>query len=473
MKAKLIVVALFLSLPARAATHNAASCSVAHVNSAIANAASGDIVNVPPGNCVWNSEVRLPDSKGISLIGAGSTDIGTVITLNSTLEVVCSAGKPHRISGFKFKDKTEGVAIGVGGTCSGFRIDHNAFTNFANSVDAMIIDEFAHQTGHLYGLIDNNTFSHPSENFRAAVIIGHNTEAWPSAMLGTAETIFFEDNTLDFGDMTNAGAGCIDANYTGHFVWRHNSSRNCLVTAHGVCNAPGTVAVEIYENAFIANGTTWADGTRLIHHQGSGEAVIFNNTFQASSGKSEGAIGLTHYRSCPGSETGCEAYPRCNGGANIDGNRAPLATYRGYPCLHQPGRNAANALSPWYLWGNRWSDNGAKVSLLVENPWDCSVPEPATHLQTNRDFYDYVQSGFNGTSGTGTGPLASRPSSCSSSSEDGGGVGYWATDAKTLYRCRAANTWVAHYRPYTYPHPLREVSRTISSPSNMRIIEAN
>ena len=98
----------------------------------------------------------------------------------------------------------------------------------------------------------------------------------------------------------------------------------------------------------------------------------------------------------------------------------------------------------------------------------------------NRDFYAQrsgqtaqtsPSSPFNGTSGTGYGTLANRPSSCTPY------VGYWATDQGSwnqsgngvngeLFVCTAPNTWSLHYTPYTYPHPLITGGTTSQNPPN-------
>jgi hypothetical protein len=77
---------------------------------------------------------------------------------------------------------------------------------------------------------------------------------------------------------------------------------------------------------------------------------------------------------------------------------------------------------------------------------------------------------FNGTVGTGFGTLANRPTTCTAgpggtydTSPTGSyGVGYFATDQKTLYVCTSTNTWTAIYQPYTYPHPLTAGGTTLS-----------
>jgi hypothetical protein len=90
----------------------------------------------------------------------------------------------------------------------------------------------------------------------------------------------------------------------------------------------------------------------------------------------------------------------------------------------------------------------------------------SARLVANRDYYGQVSdmaqtsatSPFNGTTGTGYGTLARRPTTCTT------GVGYWAIDTGTwntfnsqegtLYYCSAPNTWSVKFTPYTYPHPL-------------------
>ena len=108
-------------------------------------------------------------------------------------------------------------------------------------------------------------------------------------------------------------------------------------------------------------------------------------------------------------------------------------------------------------------------------------PVVQDHLKADRDYYDAVSNSaqssasepFDGTTGLGFGTLANRPSTCSTNpNEAGGGVGYWATDVGEwnersggpdgqLYRCSATNTWVLHYTPFAYPHPLQSGATTV------------
>jgi hypothetical protein len=100
-------------------------------------------------------------------------------------------------------------------------------------------------------------------------------------------------------------------------------------------------------------------------------------------------------------------------------------------------------------------------SLAGTTPY--SIASPSTVI--DRDIY-VDNASFDGTAGTGYGPLASRPSTCTAgpggtygTSPTGSyGVAYFATDANggngELYVCTATNTWTGIYQPYTYPHPL-------------------
>jgi hypothetical protein len=66
----------------------ALSCNLTDVQNAINSANSGDIVVVPEGNCIWNSEiVVIPPTKTIYLVGSGSDNDGTVIILNGSAQL--------------------------------------------------------------------------------------------------------------------------------------------------------------------------------------------------------------------------------------------------------------------------------------------------------------------------------------------------------------------------------------------------
>lgn len=161
----------------------------------------------------------------------------------------------------------------------------------------------------------------------------------------------------------------------------------------------------------------------------------------------------------------------------------------GYPALDQPGRGQGDllagnfpdktntttgtlywpnqALEPIYIWNNEGD---------IVSGWGGSeyANTSGGRVQANRDYYPQASgiqtsptSPFDGTSGTGWGTLANRPTTCVP------GVAYFATDQGSwntsttnyygvqqngadgvLYTCTATNEWTLYYTPYTYPHPL-------------------
>jgi len=138
-------------------------------------------------------------------------------------------------------------------------------------------------------------------------------------------------------------------------------------------------------------------------------------------------------------------------------------------CIDQPGRGAGtylsgttpspagsvnDALDPIY----QWNDTATGASIYA--PGWISI---SGKILVNRDFYPQASgpqtsatSPFNGTSGTGWGTLANRPTTCTT------GVGYAEYSGGNfvqLDKCTATNTWTnGVYTPYTYPHPLTTCS---------------
>jgi len=500
MVKRILITTLFLllfSLAAHAACSGSgtswncpAGSSTSDVSAAINSATDGATITFAAGSYTWSSQIGFSLTKGVTLIcatppnaiGAATVNPCTINASNSVLgSNQYSVNNTHfyRISGFTFNAPSGGQTIWFcsGGNCHGIftqvRIDHNTFT-YGTSGIAIFFGENASVT-YSFGVIDHNAVTCTS-GCAILMVIGTLNSSPIASELGTANNMFVEDNTITWtGQLTasNSGQGCMDSWGSAAIVWRHNTNTNCLVTAHGVTHAGGPDNIELYNNKLVLNNTdsNFTSGYRMFHHQGSNTFIAFNNSFSALSGHNGAAMDMAHYCSFPncvdgGGATGLK---QCDGTQSVDGNRAPTATYQGYPCYRQPGRDTHANYVPMYVWNNTWNDNGSMVTLNLGDFGTAPDYFP-NHMQANRESFDAVSasaqtsptSPFNGTTGMGFGTFANRPDTCTTSSETAfghgaAGVGYFATDVGaqgTLYTCSATNTWTVFYTPYTYPHPL-------------------
>ena len=470
-----------------AATINASSCSNTDIQAAITSASSGDTVTVPAGNCTWTGKVIIPEVKTIKLIGAGLSN--TIISYSNPM--ILSLSPNSRISGFRFNLTGGGSPPMVEMRNIGFRVDNNYFDNQTGLSREAVIASGTNLSMEPEGVVDNNvlvecrfgSYGEGNYNFRT----DHSSNiVWAAANnFGSAGSgwVYFEDNTI-----TRSSGNAMDANHGGKFVFRYNDVTGVSVMAHSIQGPDhrGTKAWEVYGNTFTFNAV---DEGNFIGFMRGGTGRFFGNyTVGPATGYQ---ITLDNVRSAGCNDGACGSNPPpatddsgvCNGTSLWDGN--DLAN--GWPCRDQIGRGPdtgtdssiigkATSSSPLYLWSN-WRSNAVITPAYVVDSGDNRL-----HIQNNRDYYDYVSS-FNGSSGTGCGTLASRPSSCST------GVGYWATDQScsdltgmvgvdptipisgTLYQCVSTDTWIVSYTPYTYPHPLSMVDASpnvmVPSPSSI------
>jgi hypothetical protein len=454
-----------------------AGSTVAQVQTAVNSATDGAVISFEAGAYSWGNGIALSNTKGVTLKGAG-TDTTVVTVTGAPLIYMDSLSgdnsRRYRITGFRFQNAPANLILWFygPGTMSNLRIDNNTFADFATGAIAIFLGA-TNTPGRFSAVVDHNKFS-GANNFMSLKYLGPGDPAsWPSALRGTAQNVFVENNTYQFTNASDLGSGCVDVWAAGAMVFRYNDVTNCLVAAHGVSHG-STVNFELYGNTLrrTSGSGSWVDGTREFHHQGSGEILAWNNTFVAAGTLSSAALSITHYRSATPADAGYGTdLGRCDGSRPIDGNAAPVSSNYGYPCWMQPGRAPAGGspvygtLSPIYAWMNVAKATGSKVGISIDNPWGATAPSVDDHIKANRDYYDAVSasaqtsptSPFNGTSGMGFGTLANRPTTCTTNSaETGGGVGYWATDTQTLYRCATTNGWIPHYKPYAYPHPLTQ-----------------
>lgn len=529
----LILLALTLSTPLlmNAQTINATSCSASDVQTAFSSVTSTTTrINIPAGTCHWTTQVTLTVPSGsttLSVIGAGSATttgggdrtvfIDDYASSNSPLVIVTNSNASafFRIAGITFQGGSGSVKykgfMMMQGNSSNVRIDHDHF-NMAAYGSSGASSAGAQLQGCILGVADHNIIDAASGSVSNGIqeyqggcggdSYGFGDVAWASDTgLGTSNSFYLEDNIINNG----AANDCL---YGGRFVFRFNSFNMSppapSLQTHGTGSLPsagrGCRSWEIYKNTFTTNGYTNA-----LFFVDSGTGVMWGNTIPAG-GSGSGAWG---YKSIfdlmaadryDGSDHAQTAVP--NGWGYCGSNRGPSnwdqnSDSSGHLCLDQPGAGKGDLLA-----GDFAKDGGSGVCnqtlgcKTTNGQWprqaqepiyewaDAFTPVPQNQsgivannypiFQANRDYFtgtgdNGAAVAFNGSSGVGSGPLASRPSTCTT------GVAYWATDQGNwnsgssggqgeLFKCTAANTWTLFYTPYAYPHPLVSGTQAAQSP---------
>lgn len=483
-----VVISMFAGLigmvpvqPAHTATVTVASCSLSAVQTAVNNAASGDTIMVPAGNCSWSSNVDISD-KLINLIGAGAG--ATVISSHQ----VTLTNSGSRISGFTFNLPSGGAGFIIQASV-GFRVDHNTITapSAAAASDNNCFLMYGIGANPIEGLIDHNnmTYCRIIQYGEDSTTAGIYTWSRPLS-LGGNHAVFIEDNTLNYPDGSVGGSylDTTDGNWGCRFVIRFNTFIGGYPHSHGLQgdNERACMLQEYYNNAlqnpanpayhpFFSRG-----GTLMIFHNTSDGRFLQNEITIDNPRSSEQSIASQ-----------VPQWGFCDGTKSVDGN---IPGQAGRLCRDQIGAGsdayfwngysgAAPSQTPVasYIWKN--------IQPAGEIPTELQCPEGTAQMCANqalqivesRDYYNYRAS-FNGTSGVGEGPLANRPATCTK------GVGYWVTDQGEwnsnnpgadgrLDVCTSTNTWTAgYYMPYTYPHPLQGGAGTnpLSPPTNLRVL---
>ncbi len=466
-----VLLMIFLMQPktAGAATVNAASCSQGNVQSAINSASAGDTVVIPAGTCTYTTTSRQTPSvtinKAVTVQGQ-TVCTGRASSLSCTDSTIIKDGtgtayqedpfditsSGARLTGITISD-TRGTSdykayINVATDITNWRVDHNHITS---NIGGTGTGEAIEAKG--YGLVDHNYIQNAGT---AVPVYGSSVNdatypgdySWTQPFIpGTVNAVYIEDNELNYNAVVLNGQD----DYAGaRFVFRYNDVQGTNIGDHGLDSGGlrGTLFAEIYNNTTENPGThiyTWWVAR-------AGSFLIFNNTISASGGSYDGFLDIRNYRSDSAYAT---SWGACDGTNVID--TLSVAGQQGWPCKDQVGRGPNQIPNPAYSWSNIFKGASPTIANInICGYQDCSRARNY-HIKNNREFYNEV-AGFDGTSGVGTGPLASRPATCSPV------VGYWATDTNTLYKCLVQNTWTSYYTPFTYPHPLQGGSSSPQPP---------
>ncbi len=492
----------------------AAGTTPAEVTTTLSSATDGATLTFATGTYTWAGARITPiTTKAVTFLCAVQWECDITISAGAAFTqhgVNVTSTKLWRWSGFDwiFSGAAKFFFPCDGGSCQlqtfKLRIDHNRFTG-ATGARIFQLDT-ASQTM-LSGVFDHNTITYATQNASFLDFSSnHINVAGVTARQATANNLIFEDNIIT--TTAGGGEGCTDGWGPQGIVLRYNTITNCRMVTHGADHAYGWDNFEVYRNQVTNNSSaTFTDCYRSFHHQGSGQVMVWGNTFTCAGGYNGALIALLHYRSfnnvdpvAPYTQTDF-----CDGTFAIDGNRTPLGTYQGYPCYHQPGRDYAGNLYPVAAFKNTRSDTGAKLNLVAQDGTGTAATFDYTslHMVNNRDYFNAVSkdaqtsstSPFDGTTGIGHGTLANRPETCTTTTEAAdagrGGVMYWATDQGSwntesaadhathgsdhtqgedgvLYLCTATNVWSLYYVPYAYPDPLIGAAASPAAPVRLR-----
>ena len=475
-----------------------------------------DTLTVPSGN----TTLSILGAGSLTTTGGGDQ---TVIVDNSssnnpllTINTNSNSAAYFRIAGITFKGGSGAVKysglVQAGGSSANFRVDHMHFDTATyspgqNSAGMRV-------GGCLNGVVDHSIFDAASGSVGNALqqdnggscygdSLGLGDQSWAHATgLGGANFLFAENDVFNSG-FSN------DCTFGGRFVMRFSTFNatggNETTQTHptgGAGRIRGCRAWEIYQNNFNAQSGSYLNALFWIS---SGTGVAWGNTAPSSSG-----TGYKTFLLLNSMRTNNATYPQTappNGWGYCGTGSGPSAWDQnldstGRHCMDQPGMGVGDLLSGGFTsdgsgsnnvcdttvhgsgsncggfgYGGNWVNEAVEpiyewmdsISQVPSNPplnWIGSNGAFVNTFVNNADYYVWCNSAslsgcttFNGTVGTGSGVLASRPSTCTT------GVAYWATDQGSwnssgsggqgvLYKCTSTNTWTLSYTPYTYPHPL-------------------
>jgi hypothetical protein len=361
----------------QAQTITAASCIISDVQAAINLAVLGGTVIVPAGTCNWTGIAGLSIS-GISLIGAGKSLSGTVITAG-TVTMTKHASKLTRLSGFRFTGTDVHVTVNLGPSLRAYIIDNCYFFNGGAG-------NFLNLNSNGGLLHHNDFFMNPSTSPGPDVFALHAGEpSWPQpTTFGNTDTqgpqggernIYFEDNNF-YNILETMPDGDVGA----RLVIRHNLYQDSSMVVHsagpindtGDSNSGGAQQLEVYSNTFKRVLNSNPIGKWIWMRGESG--VIANNVMDRASSPD----GTTY----PNKDdirlgVGCPGLPP-------------------YPIPRQIGQTTASSTEnppshPLLIFGNTGAATSDSnfITIIANNTGggghDCS--SPGTYIQVNRDYY--------------------------------------------------------------------------------------
>ena len=515
---------VLLCSPAWATTYNAATCSQTDVQTAINSTSNGDTVIIPAcSSANWSSGITI-SGKGIDITGSGTpnTGSGTVGAGTSTTTLIETGTSPFfSFTGLAYGQTAKVELLNLGTTqtspvitgavtfagtctssgCAQVRVDNILF---ATNEWGAALDGAPIVVDNIFGVADHNS---ESDNTSSPFLTDISFDAWQgvgaygdnsfanSSSFGTAQSFYIENNSvsgvrLTENDVAPPGGAVGGARWVCRFNTVTNMSGNGICGGHGTAwggRFRGERQQEVYYNTISASV---CDGINSVL---SGTGYFLSNSITGTGCNKMVGLDIarfiqsgTPWNACDGTQpwdyapwsstTACLDQPGSGIGAALENSTPVLVSAPSTPCTTAGQCWPNPTLDPIYEAGEVSPNNAPGVSVASDGS--------STRVLANRDYYAQVSdvaqtsatSPFNGSSGTGYGTLARRPTSCTPY------VGYWATDQGTwnnggaggiLYICTSTNTWTSSYTPYTYPHPLAGGSSAAGQPSSPTIQSAS
>jgi hypothetical protein len=509
-----------------AGTFPAATCNKSDVASAISRAlaaGSGNTVTIPAGTCTWTTPLTVSLPTSLSIIGAGNSSVGggdqTVLIDNvnhSSTDYMISIDTGAATNVFRWSGITieangssttsnNGVFT-IGGASTSVRVDHSHW-NQDQQLEVNI-------SGQIAGVFDHDIFDLGDLGFRTTASgwstgtpnqgDGDGDGSWADiATPGASNMVYVEDSVFTNHQMSSPTPAndCISG---GRWVMRFNTFNTGAAlqthpTGHDHGNDRGCRYMEIYKNNFTDGQTGLSNPEFNTMFWSAGTGFMWGNTINKY------RYGITFHNMRRNNNT----YPQtatpggwgyCGTTFDGTGSAWDQSATTGYACLDQPGTGKSDLLSgdfpnkcdettgcttvagtwpnqvkaPIYEWSDSWTGTAGFPGTFATVVDD--------EITQNADYYLWCDASsrsgctsFNGSQGVGSGPLSSRPSTCTT------GVAYWATDQGSwnnsgsggqgeLFKCSATNVWTLFYTPFQYPHPLvtgSSTTQTPGTPSNL------
>jgi len=447
-----LLILTFASVVQAGTTRTADSCSYNDVKAKYDLSSAGDTIIIPACNDGATWDTGLAVTTPITIQGNGSTGSSKTkliagASLNAgIIQINMSSTEKVRVTGIYFDMGTpcsggcsDRIGVKALGTMTQLRIDNNYF--YAGKYQI-------YKSGAIFGVFDNNTFHNANASLE---LDGDNDTSWATAAVAGMDAglnqLYIESNTFT----RDSSLACGDINYhiessQGRgYVARYNTfndsgwctaytDNDAIIMPHGngKCYQEGAVRghplIEIYNNTI---STSRINEGGIMAFRG-GSVIVHDNTVTAPSGSDK-------YIQLAEEEVRPEVFTYCN--------------HDSWP--------AEDQIHNSFFWNN--TVNGSTLPIIIayrntnciaeNNPYVCCTDEGEGTcddiINENQDYFLHAPQATGG----------------KETLYDNGSTKfthYYADGGHSMtFSSEGANAYYP-YTPYTYPHPLRNSTATVT-----------